>query len=54
MRHIPLPLLNTLIARTDLDPNFLSIGSCCEAIFGLVASEGKVRERFLDLLQEQC
>ena len=46
MRHIPLPLLNDLMTRSGLDPNFLRVDLCYEVRLGLVTCGGRVGRGF--------
>ena len=46
MRHIPLPLLNSLMTRSAFEPNFLRVDLFCEVRLGLVARWGGLGIRF--------
>ena len=46
MRHIPLPLLNGLITRSESEPSFLRVDLCCEVGLGLAIRGGELGRGF--------
>ena len=40
MRHMPLPLLNSLMTRSGFEPNFFMVDLCCEVRLSLVTCGG--------------
>ena len=46
MRHIPFPLSNGLMNRSEFEPNFLKVNFCCEVRLGLAARGGGLAIRF--------
>ena len=47
MRHILLPLSNSLMNRSGLEPIFLRVDFCFKVRLGLVTCGGKLKRRFL-------
>ena len=53
MMHIPLPLLNGLMTKSEFEPNFLRV-DLLQGENGSYTMFRKVRKRVFGLFEEQC